>query len=273
MLTFLKRNIFITILFLSTLFLGFIIFLTFINKSFLEINDTNFQVLLVFTIILLFLLFGFIFFEVKNSIKSNINIKGYIANKKYIVFFSLFTLIPSLLISIFSLFIFSFALEKYFDNKITTVVNNSYEIAKNYVDEKRNKIESDIILIAFDLNKVSKLFIENPKSFKNYLNTQRLIRNIDQLHLINREGNLIISSSESEYVPIGKRALSMVLNDDRPLKIINAYENKSAAIIRLNNFNETYLYVVRFLDEKISNYLTESEEAINFYYTVENQSL
>ena len=78
-----------------------------------------------------------------------INIKGYIANKKYIFFFSLFTLIPSLLISFFSLFIFSFALEKYFDNKITTAVNNSYEIAKNYVDEKRNKIESDIILIAF----------------------------------------------------------------------------------------------------------------------------
>ena len=273
MLTFLKRNIFITILFLSTLSLGFIIFLTFINKSFLEINDTNFQVLLFFTIILLFLLFGFIFFEVKNSIKSNINIKGNIGNKKYIIFFSLFTLIPSLLISIFSLFIFSFALEKYFDNKITTAVNNSYEIAKNYVDEKRNKIESDIILIAFDLNKVSKLFIENPKSFKNYLNTQRLIRKIDQLHLINKQGNLIISSSDSEYIPIEKRALSMVLNDDRPLKIINAYENKSAAIIRLNNFNETYLYVVRFLDENISKYLTESEEAINFYYTVENQSL
>ena len=65
----------------------------------------------------------------------------------------------------------------------------------------------------------------------------------------------------------------MVLNDDRPLKIINAYENKSAAIIRLNNFNETYLYVVRFLDQNISKYLTESEEAINFYYTVESQSL
>ena len=273
MLTFLKRNIFITILFLSTLSLGFIIFLTFIDKSFLEINDINFQVLLFFTIILLFLLFGFIFFEVKNSFKSNINIKGYIANKKYIVFFSLFTLIPSLLISIFSLFIFSFALEKYFDNKITTAVNNSYEIAKKYVDEKRNKIESDIILIAFDLNKVSELFIENPKSFKNYLNTQRLIRNIDQLHLIDKEGNLIISSAEDEYIPIEKRALNMVLNDDRPLKIINAYENKSAAIIRLNNFNETYLYVVRFLDENISKYLTESEEAINFYYTVENQSL
>ena len=272
MLTFLKRNIFITILFLSTLSLGFVIFLTFINKSFLEINDTNFQVLLIFTIILLILLFGFIFFEVKNSFKSNINIKGYIANKKYIVFFSLFTLIPSLLISIFSLFMFSFALEKYFDNKITTAVNNSYEIAKNYVDEKRNKIESDIILIAFDLSKVSKLYTDNPKRFKNYLNTQRLIRNIDQLHLINSNGELIMSSSKDKYIPVEKRALSMVLNDDRPIKIINAYENKSAAIIKLNNFNEVYLYVIRLLDEDISKYLTESEEAINFYYTVESQS-
>ena len=35
--------------------------------------------------------------------------------------------------------------------------------------------------------------------------------------------------------------------------------------------NNLFLYVVKFLDEDISNYLKESEEAINFYYTVEDQ--
>ena len=65
----------------------------------------------------------------------------------------------------------------------------------------------------------------------------------------------------------------MVLNDDRPLKIINAYENRSAAIIKLSGYTDTYLYVVKFLDKDISRYLTTSEEAINFYYTVENQNL
>ena len=65
----------------------------------------------------------------------------------------------------------------------------------------------------------------------------------------------------------------MVINDDRPLKIINAYENRSAAIIRLSSYEDTYLYVIRFIDESISKYLTESEQAINFYYTVENQNL
>ena len=78
-----------------------------------------------------------------------------------IVFFSLFTLIPSLLISIFSLFLFSFALDKYFDSKITLAVNNSYELAKNYVAELRNKVQADIILIAFDTNKSAKFLNDN----------------------------------------------------------------------------------------------------------------
>ena len=56
------------------------------------------------------------------------------------------------------MFLFSFALEKYLDKKITTAVNNSYEIAKNYVEDVRNKIESDIVLIAFDLNKSIDVF-------------------------------------------------------------------------------------------------------------------
>ena len=271
MLTFLKRNLFITLIFLSTLTIGFITFLTFIDKSFVKLNDLNLQILLIFNGILLLVFFIMIFIEIKNSLKNNINVRGSIANRKYIIFFSLFTLIPSLLITIFSLFLFSFALEKYFDKKITTAVNNSYEIAKKYVDEKRNKIESDIILIAFDLNKISNIFHDNPKRFKNIIDTQKLIRDIDQIHLIDSKGNLILSSSNSEYVSIEKRALEMVLNDDRPLKIINAYENRSAAIIKLSEYTDTYLYEVKFLD--ISRYLTTSEEAINFYYTVENQNL
>ena len=273
MLTFLKRNLFIALIFLSTLTIGFITFLTFIDKSFVKLNDLNLQILLIFNGILLLVFFIMIFIEVKNSIKNNLNVRGSIANRKYIIFFSLFTLIPSLLISIFSLFLFSFALEKYFDNKITTAVNNSYEIAKNYVDEKRNKIESDIILIAFDLSKIANVFYDNPERFKNIIDTQKLIRDIDQIHLIDSKGNLILSSSNSEYVSIEKRALKMVLNDDRPLKIINAYENRSAAVIKLRGYIDTYLYVVKFLDKDISQYLTKSEEAINFYYTVENQNL
>ena len=273
MLALLKRNFFIITIFIVTLSLAFITFLTFIGKSFIELNDNNLQNLLIFNFVLLIFFFILIFIDIRNSIKNNINVRGSVANRKYIISFALFTLIPSLLIAIFSLFIFSFALEKYFDQKITMAVNNSYEIAKNYLDEKRNKIESEIILIAFDLNKYSKLMNSNPKKFQSILNTQRVIRDIDQLHLIDGKGNLIQSASNSFYKRIEDRAIKMVLNDERPLKIINTFENKSAAVIKLTNYENIYLYVVKFIDKNISQYLIKSEEAVNFYYTVENQGL
>ena len=273
MLSFIKRNLFIIIIFLLTIFLSFITFLTFINKSFIELNEQNLQLVLIVNIIFLLLFFVLIFIDIKNSIRNNINVRGSVANRKYIISFGLFTLIPSLLIAIFSLFIFSFALEKYFDKKITTAVNNSYEIAKNYVDEKRNKIQSEIVLIAFDLNKYYNIYKSDPERFKAFLNTQNLIRDIDQLYLINSAGELIISANDFKYIKIEDKAIQMVKSDDRPLKIINAPENRSAAVIRLQNFEDTFLYVVKSLDKNISNYLLESEEAVNFYYTVENQSL
>ena len=271
MIDFIKRNIFILIIFFTTLLLGFITFFTFLDKSFINLNQQNLNTLLYINIIFLILFFLLIFKEISNSIKANINVKGSVANRKYIVFFSLFTLIPSILISVFSLFIFSFALDKYFDQKITTAVNNSYELAKDYVNEKRNKIESDIVLVAFDLNKNIKL-TDNKTAFQNYINNQRILRGLDQLHLINSKKEIVMSAQGTEYIPIDDRALKMVINDDRPLKIINAFENYSGAIIKLPQYNDLYLYVIKYLDKDISKYLQESEEAINFYYTVEDQS-
>ena len=271
---FIKKNIYLIFLFIITLSIGFLTFLTFIDKGFIKLSDQNLRLLLILNIILLILLFLFIFLEIKKTIKNDIDKDGLKSNKKYITYFALFTFIPSLLISIFSLFLFSFALEKYFDKKVTTVVNNSYELAKNYVDEVRNKIQSEIVLVAFDVNKSKKFLNDNEKEYKRFLQTQKLIRRVDEIHIIDLNKKLLFSTIEDDapYLPPLDEALNLVLDDDRPLKIINAFENRSAAIMRLQNFEDRFLYVVKYLDKNISKYLTESQEAINFYYTVEEKS-
>ena len=146
MIKFIKKNILIVLVFIITLFLAFLTFLTFIDKSFIDLSDQNLQLILIINIALLLLLFSMIFVEVRKSLKIDIDISGSRANRKYITFFALFTLIPSILISLFSLFLLSFALDKYLDKKITTAVNNSYEIAKSYTEEVRTKTQSEIIL-------------------------------------------------------------------------------------------------------------------------------
>ena len=273
MIDFIKKNVFLAIVFIITLFIAFLTFLTFIDKSFIKLSDTNLQLLLILNIGLLLIFFFMIFIEVRKSLKIDIDIGGSKANRKYITFFALFTLIPSILISIFSLFLLSFALDKYLDKKITTAVNNSYEIAKSYTEEVRTKTQSEIILIAFDLNKSINFLNTNVNMFKSFLNTQKLLRGMDEVHIVDSKGNLYLSTLEdiSKYRKPLSEALEMVSNDKRPLKIINAYENQTASIIKLENFDNKYLYIVKYLDKKISQYLVESQEALNFYYTVLNK--
>ena len=273
MIDFIKKNILIGLIFLITLSLGFITFLTFIDKSFLKLTDQNLQLLLTGNIALLLGLFYMIFKEVNASLKVDVDISGLKANRKYITFFALFTLIPSILISLFSLFILSFALDKYLDKKITIAVNNSYEIAKSYTEEARTKTQSEIVLIAYDLNKSINFLNMNTNQFLSFLNTQKLIRNMDEVHIIEADGSLYLTTLNDStlYRPPQNEALEMVLNDKRPLKIINAYKNQTSSIIKLENFEGKYLYIVKYLDKKISQYLLQSQEALNFYYTVLNK--
>jgi len=273
MINFIKKNAIIGTVFIITLFLAFLTFLTFIDKSFIKLSDKNLQLLLIINIGLLLILFSMIFIEVRRSLKVDVDVSGSRANRKYITFFALFTLIPSLLISIFSLFLLSFALDKYLDKKITTAVNNSYEIAKSYTEEVRTKTQSEIILIAYDLNKSINFLNSNINQFKSFLTTQKLIRDLDEVHVIDVKGNLYLSTLDdiTKYKAPLSEALRMVSSDERPLKIINAYKNRSASLIKLESFDGKYLYIVKYLDTKISQYLIESQEALNFYYTVLNK--
>ena len=87
MLTFLKRNLFITLIFLITLSACFITFLTFIDKSIVQLNEENLQTLLIINAILLLVFFIMIFVEINHT-----NLLGKIIwrSKKYTFFFKFF---------------------------------------------------------------------------------------------------------------------------------------------------------------------------------------
>ena len=129
-------------------------------------------------------------------------------------------------------------------------------------------------MVAFDINKSAKFLNDNQNEYLRFLQTQKLIRELDEIHIIDQDKKLLFSTikNPNEYKPPIDRALKLVLDDDRPLKIINAPDNISAAIMRLQAFENRFLYIVKYLDADISNYLNESQEAINFYYNVEERS-
>ena len=120
------------------IFMGIVTFLTFINEGFVTLTDQNLQILLIADITLLLIFFTLIFknFYIFYSAGKK-NKTGSQTNLKYISIFSLFTVIPSLIVAIFSLFIFNFGIQNYFDKQIANAVNNSFDVAKNYLEESK----------------------------------------------------------------------------------------------------------------------------------------
>ena len=176
------------------IFMGIITFLTFINEGFVPLTDKNLQTLLIIDLFLLIVFFTLIF---RNFYRfyytGKKNKKGSQTNLKYISVFSLFTVIPSLIVAIFSLFIFNFGIQNYFDKQITRAVNNSFDVAKNYLEESKENVLSDLILMSVGLNRASGFYYSNPNRFKQIMRSEKFLRRIDDVYLVDSVGNILLS--------------------------------------------------------------------------------
>ena len=255
------------------IFLGILTFLTFINQGFIPLNDKNIQILLILDIVLLLIFF---FLIIKHLLRiysvGKRNLTGAQTNLKYISLFSLFTFIPSFLIAVFSLFLFNFGVQNFFNDKVSKAVNNSYDVARNYLVESKKTVESDVFLMSVGLNRASNLFYQNLKKFKNIARSEKILRRVDDIYIIDSSGNIMFSdtneSTENFIIPLEDdfdKALRGL-----PVIISNNLENKTSVMIKLNSLIDTYLYISRNIDLDILNYLKETEQAVEFYYSFEN---
>ena len=255
------------------IFMGIVTFLTFINEGFVPLTDKNLQNLLIIDIFLLLIFFYLIF---KNFYRfyytGKKNKKGSQTNLKYISLFSLFTVLPSLIVAIFSLFLFNFGIQNYFDKQITRAVNNSFDVAKNYLEESKENVLSDVILMSVGLNRASGFYYSNPNRFKQIMRSEKILRRIDDVYLIDSLGNILISDVRDitdEFVIPADEDYDQVL-EGKPVFITNSLDNKTTVMTKLTSLVDTYLYISRNIDPEILRYLNETEQAVSFYYSVEN---
>ena len=253
--------------------LGVFTFITFINRDFIFLDEDNLQYLLILDVTLLVIFLILLIRETSKLFSQYFKKKtGSKTSLNYVLQFSLFAFIPSLIVAVFSLILFNVALQKYFDQKITSAVNNSYEVAKNYIEESKRSVEADIFLISTDLNKYYNVYFSNPVKFKQFVRTQRLLRKIDEIYLIDSTGSILlkdVNNSDVEFKVPSDEYFNDAL-EGKPVPIDRSEEKKTAFMVKLNNYIDTYLYITKNVQPQLLNYLDATEQAVNFYYTVEN---
>ena len=258
---------------ITSILLGVFTFITFINQNFIFLNENNLQYLLILDVAVLIV---FLIFLIRETSKLFLEYKEKKAGSKtslnYVLQFSLFAFIPSLLIAVFSLVLFNVGLQKYFDRKITSAVKNSYEVARSYLEESKKTVEADIVLVAVDLNRYSQILYSSPNRFQQIVRSQKLLRRLDEIYLIDSTGSILLSDTNNlhDEFPIPSEEEFDLALEGKPVPVIGIGENKTSVMIKLDNFIDTYLYISRNVQPKLLQYLDDTSQAVNFYYSVKN---
>jgi len=260
--------------FLSIVF-GIFTLYTFSGTSFVQLNENNIQILLIINLIVICLLFFLIIRKLIGFFYKSKERTGLSTNLNFIKYFIFVTAIPSIFVAIFSLMLFNLGIEKWFDKKVNDVVNNSVEVARNYLEENQNSIKGEILAMANDLNRNFNLYSENKTLFQNYFDQQTRFRKIEEAYLINKDGTLLFSASFTNknnfFAPL-KTFIEMAQNGQTIL-ISDANKNQTNALVKLSSNENIFLYAIRYVDPETVNFLKQTGEASTFYYKLKSNSL
>ena len=122
------------------------------------------------------------------------------------------------------------------------------------------------------LNRASGFYYSNPNRFKNIMRSEKILRRIDDVYLIDSLGNILLSDVRDiteEFVVPADEDYDQAL-EGKPVFISDNLENKTTVMTKLTSLVDTYLYISRNIDPEILRYLNETEQAVSFYYSVEN---
>ena len=258
-------------------FLPSLLICIFIYESLYQFKFVNDHVnMFIISLIFLFSTISFIFFIFLKNIFLIVNqIKlekaGQELQKKILFIFSAIALTPTLFIAFFSIFIFDTALSGWFNNKISTAISQSVEVANQYLDEHQSAMRGDILELVNLINANSAILSSDKSKFNNFLDKYTRQHNLSEAVIIDSIGNVLAFSEfvfEYTYTEISPKFYSSA-NKDEILIVKEDDSNKMRAFIKLPQYIDAYLLITRFVDQRVLNAIESTSIAASDYQSIE----
>ncbi|MEM8744431.1 MAG: PAS domain-containing sensor histidine kinase [Pseudomonadota bacterium] len=181
--------------------------------------------------------------------------------------FSVIAVLPSILLAVFASESLDRGLDHWFSKRTQLIVQNSVDVAKAYLNEHGQVIRSDVISMAADIDEAVELFRTKRKVFWRFLAVQASIRSIPVAYIIDDNAKDLVSAGrlyKEPYAPPPQNAMDRA-KDGRAVIIAPGNTNKVAAIKKLENFQDRYLYIVRPVNPQVLQLLRETKASEQEY--------
>ena len=189
---------------------------------------------------------------------------------RFVRLFALAAVVPALVVFLFYGVLVNQGVEKWFSERVQTVVENSATVFRSYVEEQTTYIGDHITVMAVDLNREAGGLQARPAGVNEYLAALASYHAFPAAYLVDSQGQ-VKARAESQgappYVTPPKAAFAAANQGD--VFIINPPgSDVMRGLYRLQGFADAYLYVSRPLQAGIVAHLREAEGALISYREV-----
>ena len=178
---------------------------------------------------------------------------GYELHWRIALMFGGVAALPAIIITAFALFVVDYSLRGWFADRISTAVTESVQVADYYFEEHASSIQSDVLMIANDVNREAFRLRGNAALLEQYLTNQTALRNLSEAIILDGTGQVIGKSRFAfavTFINIREEWLTKARNGE--VVLLRADQtNKLRAVVKLNSFVDAYLFVGRFIDRSV----------------------
>jgi two-component system, NtrC family, nitrogen regulation sensor histidine kinase NtrY len=187
--------------------------------------------------------------------------------------FSVIAVVPAILLAVFASVSLDRGLDHWFSARTKSIIQNSVDVATAYLQEHGQVIRTDTLGMANDIDEAVNLLKSRPQGFGNFLAAQAAIRALPIAYLIDGDGKILATAATLQDVPYQAppKAAMDLAKKGQVIVIAPGQTALVGAIKALENFNDTYLYVVRPVNAQVLQQLRETRANVAEYQLLEQR--
>lgn len=241
------------------------IFLFFLTLSFLINHENPSRIITLLLLDLISLLLVIVVATRKILIVIFKDYKTSRIRARIILMFSIIAAIPTIIVSSFSVIVFDIGLQSWFDSKVSTAIEQSVRVADLYISENKNQLKEAAFSISTDLRHDLQL-LHNPALLNSVLEARADLRSLSEAIIFHKPTNTVLAQTALSF-SLSFLIIPQHLYDKANEEIVEVPSDtgKLRMLIKLKEFDETYLLVGRLIDEEILNYIDKTNGAASKY--------
>lgn len=196
--------------------------------------------------------------------------------------FSLIAVVPAIIVAVFATVTLNRGLDAWFSLRTQAIVDSAVNVAESYVRDHAEAVRNDVVQISGDLSQQRALFESDPPSFVRRVARHAALHGLPAVFIFdpNRKVNgeqqfetRVVANDRIDFFAPSESHLARA--DKGELVVIQPGRggNVVRALIKLQNFPNSYLMVYRVINPSVLDQLQKTREAKQEYDTLMSQRL